>query len=62
MLTGHSAELWLLILAAEAQEIFEKIDSEQIFVISSDSESVLKRISNTSHITHMLTDKIERLE
>jgi hypothetical protein len=45
---------------AEALEIIEKIDSEQNFVIFSDSESVLKGISststmsNTSHITQML--------
>jgi ribonuclease HI len=52
----------------ETPEIIEKIDSEQNFVIFSDSESVLKGISNistmtkTSHITQMLKDKIERPE
>jgi ribonuclease HI len=52
----------------ETLEIIEKIDSEQNVVIFSDSESVLKGISdtstidNTSHVTQMLKDKIERLE
>jgi ribonuclease HI len=52
----------------ETLEIIEKIDSKQNFMISSDSASVLKRISNfskmnnTSHIIQMLKDKIERLE
>jgi ribonuclease HI len=47
----------------ETLEIIEKIDSEKNFVIFSESESVLKSISNnTSHITQMLKDKIERLE
>lgn len=48
-------------------EIIEKIDSEQNFMIFSDSASVLKGISNssvmnnTSHITQALKEKIERL-
>jgi ribonuclease HI len=52
----------------ETLEIIERIDSEQNFMIFSDSASVLKGISNfstmnnTSHITQMLKDKIERLE
>jgi ribonuclease HI len=52
----------------ETLEIIEKIDTEQNFMIFSDSTSVLKGISNsstmnnTSHITQMLKDKIERLE
>jgi hypothetical protein len=80
MLTSHSAEL--LVSKLEYRWHFHsgstgnwrnnrnnrKIDSEQNFVIFSDSESVLKGISNTctmnntSHITQMLQDKIERLE
>jgi ribonuclease HI len=49
-------------------EIIKKIDSEQNCMIFSHSASVLKGISNsstmndTSHVTHMLKDKIERLE
>jgi ribonuclease HI len=49
----------------ETLEIIEKIDSEQNFMIFSDSASVLKGISNsstinnTSHITQMLKDKID---
>jgi hypothetical protein len=49
-------------------EIIDKIDSEQNFMIFSDSVSVLQGISNsgtinnTSHITQMLKDKIEGLE
>jgi hypothetical protein len=49
-------------------EIINRIDSEQNFTIVSDLASVLRGISNsctmnnTSHITHMLKDKIERLE
>jgi flavoprotein len=49
----------------ETLEIMEKIDSEKNFMISSDSESVLKGISNTStmnnisHSTQMLKDKID---
>jgi hypothetical protein len=52
----------------QLQIIIEEINSEQNFVILSDSESTLKGISNTftmhntSHITQMLKDKIERLE
>jgi ribonuclease HI len=52
----------------ETLEIIEKIDSEQNFTIFSDSVSVLKGISNsskmnnTSHITQMLKNQIERLE
>jgi hypothetical protein len=52
----------------ETLEIIEKIHSDQNFMIFSDSASVLKDISNsstmnnTSHITQMLKDKIERLE
>jgi hypothetical protein len=52
----------------ETLEIIEKIDSEQNFMIFSDSASVLKGISNSStmnntlHITQMLKDKTERLE
>jgi hypothetical protein len=52
----------------ETLEIVDKIDSEQNFMIFSDSASVLQGISNpstmnnTSHITQMLKDKIERLE
>jgi ribonuclease HI len=51
----------------ETLEIVEKSDSEQNFVILSDSASVLKGIgdtsamNNTSHITQ-IKDKIERLE
>jgi hypothetical protein len=50
----------------ETLEIIEKIHSEQNFMIFSDSASVLKGISNsstmknTSQITQMLKDKIER--
>jgi hypothetical protein len=53
---------------SETLEIIDKIDSEQNFVILSDSESALKGIrntftmNNTSHITQMLKDKIETLE
>jgi ribonuclease HI len=49
-------------------EIVDNIDSEQNFMIFSDSASVLQGISNsctmnnTSHITQMLKDKIEALE
>jgi hypothetical protein len=49
----------------EILEIIGKIHSEQNFVNFSDSESVLKGISNTStmnntsHITQMLKDKID---
>jgi ribonuclease HI len=52
----------------ETLEIIEKIDSEQNFMIFSDSASVLQGISNsgtmnnTSHITQMLKDKTEKLE
>jgi hypothetical protein len=52
----------------ETVEIIEKIDSEQNFVIFSDSASVLEGISssstmsNISSVTHMLKDKIQRLE
>jgi hypothetical protein len=52
----------------ETLEIIEKIDLEQNFMIFSDLASVLKGITNssavnnTSHITKMLKDKIERLE
>lgn len=52
----------------ETSENIEKIDLEQNFVTFSDLESVLKGISNistmnnTSHITQLLPDKIERLE
>jgi ribonuclease HI len=52
----------------ETLEKLEKIEPEQNFMIFSDSPSVLKGISNsstmnnTSHITQMLKDKIERLE
>jgi ribonuclease HI len=52
----------------ETLEIIKKIDSEQNFVIFSDSGSVLNGISNTStmnntsDITQMLKDKIERLK
>jgi hypothetical protein len=52
----------------ETLEIFDKIDSEQNFMIFSDSVSMLQGISNsctmnnTSYITQMLKDKIERLE
>jgi hypothetical protein len=51
----------------ETIEIIEKIDSEQNFMIFSYSASVLKGISNsstmsnTSHVTQMLKDKIENL-
>jgi predicted RecB family nuclease len=43
---------------AETLEIIEKVDSEQNFVIFSDSESVLQGISNTLHITQVFKDKI----
>jgi hypothetical protein len=43
----------------ETREIIEKIGSKQTFVIFSGSESVLNGISNTSHITQMLQDKID---
>jgi hypothetical protein len=49
----------------ETLETIEKIDSEQNFVIYSDSENMLKGISNTSmmnnasHITKMLKYKID---
>jgi hypothetical protein len=52
----------------ETVEISEKIDSEQNFLIFSDSASLLGEISssstmsNTSQITQMLKDKIQRLE
>jgi ribonuclease HI len=52
----------------ETLEIIEKIDSEKNFMIFPDPSSVLKGISNcctmgnTSHITQMLKDKVERLE
>jgi hypothetical protein len=52
----------------ETLEIIEKIGWQQNFVNFSDSESVLKEISNTptmnntSHITQMLKGKIERQE
>jgi hypothetical protein len=52
----------------ETLEIIEKIDSEQNLMIFSDLASMLKGISNpstmnnTSHITQVLKDKIERLE
>jgi hypothetical protein len=52
----------------ETIDVIEKIDSEQNFVIFSDSEGVIKGIGNasraciTSHITQMLKDKIERPE
>lgn len=51
----------------ETLEIIEKTSSEQNFIIFSDSESVPKRISNTSarnimsHITLMIEDKVEGL-
>jgi ribonuclease HI len=46
-------------------EIIKKTELDQNFLISSDSESVLKGIRNTStvnnkaHITHMIKDKID---
>jgi hypothetical protein len=52
----------------ETLEIIDKTDSEQNFRIFSDLASVLQGISNscamnnTTHITQMLKDKIERLE
>jgi ribonuclease HI len=52
----------------EALEIIEKIDSEQNFMIFSDSAWVLNGISNsfkmnnTSYITQLLKDKTESLE
>jgi hypothetical protein len=52
--------------SGETLEIIEKIDSEQNFMIFSDSASVLKSISNSSKmnnaspILHMLKEKIER--
>jgi hypothetical protein len=52
----------------ETLEIIAKIDPDQNFMIFSDSASMLKGISssstmnNTSHISQMLKDKIERLE
>jgi ribonuclease HI len=52
----------------ETLKIIDKIDSQQNFAIFSDSESVLKEINNTftmnntSHITQMLKDKMNRLE
>jgi ribonuclease HI len=52
----------------ETLEVIEKTDSEQNFIIFSDSASVLQGISNsstiknTSHITQMLKDELERLE
>jgi hypothetical protein len=52
----------------ETLEIIEKIDLEQNFMIFSDSENVPKGIrnkytlNNTSHITQMFKDKLERLE
>jgi hypothetical protein len=42
----------------ETLEIIEKIDSEQNFMICSDSESALKR-NKISHISQMLKDKID---
>jgi hypothetical protein len=48
--------------------MIEKIDSDQNFMIFSDSASVLKgirnscKMNNTSHIIQMLKDKIERLD
>ncbi|PNF30200.1 hypothetical protein B7P43_G08428 [Cryptotermes secundus] len=53
---------------AETLEIIEKTESGQNFTIFSDSASVLQsignptKISNASHIIHMLKDKTERLE
>jgi hypothetical protein len=52
----------------ETIEIIDKIDSEQNFMIFSESASVLQgftnscTMNNTSHVTQMLKDKIERLE
>jgi hypothetical protein len=52
----------------ETLEIIDKIDSEQNFMIFSDTASVLQGISNsgtvnnTSHITQMLKGKLERLD
>jgi hypothetical protein len=52
----------------ETLEIIEKIDSQQNFMIFSDSAGVLKGINNmstmnnTSRITQMLKGKIKRLE
>jgi hypothetical protein len=75
---GRNTKFWIAKIAStftvealaigETLEIINKIDSEQNFVILSNSESVLKGISNTFavnstlHITQMLKDKIERLE
>jgi hypothetical protein len=75
---GRSMTFWISKIAStftaealpigETLEIIEKIDSEQNFMIFSDSASVLKGISNsstmnnTSHITQTLKDIIERLE
>jgi ribonuclease HI len=53
---------------AETLDIIGKIESEQNFMIFLDSASMLQSIgnptiiSNTSHIAHMLKDKIDRLE
>jgi hypothetical protein len=52
----------------ETLEIIDKLDSEQNLEIFSDPESMLKGISNTSimnntsYITQIFEDKIERLE
>jgi ribonuclease HI len=58
-----------LAIGETLEEIIDKIDSKQNFVIFSDSESVPKGISNTttlhnntSHITQIPKYKIERLE
>jgi hypothetical protein len=75
---GISWRFWIAKLAptftaealavGETLEITGKLDSEENFMIFSDSESMLKGISNTStlnntsHITQMLKDKIEILE
>jgi hypothetical protein len=75
---GISWKFWIAKIAStftaealaigETLEIIEKINSEQIFMIFLESESVLKGISNIStmnktlHITQMLKDEIERLE
>jgi hypothetical protein len=55
-------------LAIDETEVIENIDLEQNFIIFSYSASVLTGIgnsstmNNTSHITQMLKDKIEKLE
>jgi hypothetical protein len=68
LLFGTSRVCESSIPTGETPEIIDKIDSEQNFMIFSNSASVLQGISNsctmnnTSHITQMLKDKTETQE